>query len=57
MIETGRCSKQMERKISPLRSVDTPVAKSPLEATASEPPRSTTIAEISKVNLRRRTTR
>jgi hypothetical protein len=30
-----------EEKSSPFKSVDTPVAKSPFEATASEPPRST----------------
>jgi hypothetical protein len=30
-----------EEKGSPFKSVDTPVAKSPFEATASEPPRST----------------
>ena len=50
MIETWRCSKYTKKKISPFRSVDTAVAKMPLEAMASEPPRSTAIVEISKVN-------
>jgi len=31
----------MQRNYLPLRSVDTPVAKRPFEATAREPPRST----------------
>lgn len=45
----GAQREQRCRNFSPFRSVDTPVAKSPLEATASEPPRSTAIAEISKI--------
>ena len=40
--------------ILPLRSVETPVAKSPLEATASEPPRSTIHASVPPCRMLRR---
>ena len=36
------CAKFVHKPGVPFRSVETPVAKSPLEATAREPPRSTT---------------
>jgi hypothetical protein len=41
-------------KVSPLKSVDTPVAKSPRDATASEPPRSTMHARVPPWRMLRR---
>lgn len=35
--------------LSPLRSVDTPVEYNPLEATASEPPKSTVMIESAQL--------
>jgi hypothetical protein len=40
-----RRNKELGDKL-PFKSVDTPVAKSPREATASEPPRSTILAMV-----------